>query len=600
MFSSVVNENDRSLDRADLRPPLGMGIAAPGRPLAHQLLLTCLFVAASFAVNGYYFGGADHAIHFAFIERALHPEFLAGDPLVDRAQFHPTFLWPAIAALMHLAPLEWIYLALQAASAALMFSGVAALARALSPRQVASLAGVLAACMVLFARFSSAGLASFDVMLLNRSLSLGPLLFALALAAQGRFRAAFLLTGLTFNIHPTTAAHGAILVWFAAAFGPRRLVDALREPLWFLLGAAPLLVLMATTGGAAGVPAHPPKDWQDAQRLLLWFHHFPSLWPRSYWIALLPPLVAIAVSQWTKRDRVVLACLCGIVAACAAGYVGVELLGFPAALQLHLQETLRFLPYVAAAALAPWAAAAWNQGSAGKVRAIVAVTALSLDQVLTYPGGYSMASTVSFWVLALVLVLEIFRPRAQRATRQEAEPSLRWVVGVVLVAAIGGHLYRHVPIASTYESYYESRITQWARANLPADAVVAIPPYYYIGHAPLLNFRWAAGRRILGTLKDGGETTFSLSYFEEWRQRIEDAIGHPLDFSIPEDFRNHRNDWIEQAVADYGKADAARFALLAAKYGVTHAITEIGAAVQPELPVVYQDDRYRMYRVSAP
>ncbi|SFN34150.1 DUF6798 domain-containing protein [Variovorax sp. OV329] len=581
------------------RQRLGIGIAAPGSPFAQQLLLSCLFVAASFAVNGYLFGGADHAVHFAFIERALHPDFLVGDPLVDRAQFHPTLLWPAIAALMHVAPLEWIYFALQIACTALMFSGVAALARALSPRQVAGLAGLLAACMVLFVRFSSAGLASFDVMVLNRSLSLGPLLFALGLAAQGRYRAAFLLAGLTFNIHPTTAAHGAILVWFAAAFSPARLVNALREPLWFLVGAAPLLVMMAFTGGASGVPLHAPKEWLDAQRLLLWFHHFPSLWPRSYWIALLPPLLAIAISQRAKPDRVVLAYLCGIVAACVAGYVGVEVFGIPVALQLHLQETLRFLPYLAAASLACWAAAAWN--TTGRLRAIVAVSALALDQVLTYPDGYSIASTASFWILLVVLGLEILRPRERRReTPPTPQPSLRWVVGGLLMASVAGHLYRHVPISSSYESYYENKITTWSRANLPADAVVAIPPYYYIGHAPLLNFRWAAERRVLGSLKDGGETTFSLSYFEEWRHRIEDAIGHPLDFKVPDDFRNHRNDWIEQAVADYGTADAARFGMLAIRYGVTHAITEIGAAVQPDLPILYQDERYRMYKVMAP
>ena len=602
LLSSVMGgEQEPPPDGIHQRQRLGIGIAAPGRPFAEQALLTGLFVAAFFAVNGYLFGGADHAIHFAFIERALHPDFLVGDPLVDLAQYHPSLLWPAIAALMHLAPLAWIYFALQFVCTALMLSGVAALARALSPRQVAGLAGLLAASMVLFVRFSSAGLASFDVMVLNRSLSLGPLLFALALAAQGRYRAAFLLVGLTFNIHPTTAVHAAILVWFAAAFSPARLVNALREPLWFLIGAAPLLVMMAATGGAGGVPLHAPKDWLDAQRLMLWFHHFPSLWSRSYWLALLPPLLAIAISQRAKPDRVVLAYLSGIAAACVAGYVGVELLGIPTAIQLHLQETLRFLPYLAAASLACWAAAAWNLGPApGRLRAIVAVSALALDQVLTYPEGYSIASTASFWILLVVLGLEILRPPGRREAAPAPQPSLRWVVGGLLIASVGGHLYRHIPIVSSYESYYESKITAWCRANLPTDAVVAIPPYYYLGHAPLLNFRWAAERRVLGSLKDGGETTFSLSYFEEWRRRMEDAIGHPLDFRIPDDFRHHQNDWVEQAVADYGTADAARFRLLAARYGVTHAITEVGAAVHPDLPIVYQDDRYTMYRVPAP
>ena len=582
------------------RSRLGIGIAGPDVPPARQALLTLLFVAAFFAVNGYVFGSADHAIHFAFIERALNPGFLAGDPLVDLAAFHPSFLWPVMAALTRLAPLEWVYFALQVVCTALMFSGVAALARALSPRQVAGLAGLLAASMVLFVRFSGAGLASFDVMVLNRSLTLGPLLFALALAVQARYRAAFLLVGLMFNIHPTTAAHAAILVWFAAVLGPDRWRHALRDPLWFLVGAAPLLLLMATTGGAGGVPMNAAKDWLDAQRLLLWFHHFPSLWPRSYWLALLPPLMAIAVSQREKPQRAVVGFLVGIVVACVAGYVGVELLGVPTALHLHLQEALRFLPYVAAASLAAWAAGSWHTTSRGRIFAVVAVSALALDQALTYPKTYSTVSTLSFWVLLGVLVFDFLRPRPRREAAPAPQPPLRWVAAGLLVASVAGHFYRDLPTAWSYASYPESRIAQWSQANLPADAVVAIPPYYYLGHTPLVNFRWAARRQVLATLKDGGETTFSLSYFEAWRQRMEDQIGHPLDFAIPVDFGQHRNDWIKQVVADYGTADAARFGMLATRYGVTHAITELGAAVQPDLPLVYEDDRYRMYKVGAP
>lgn len=582
------------------RRRLGIGIGGPCRSFAEQRLLTLLFVAASLAVNGYLFGSADHAIHFAFIERALNPDFLVGDPLVDLAPFHPSFLWPAMAALTHLAPLAWVYFALQVVCTALMFSGVAALARALSPPQVAGLAGLLAAGMVLFVRFSSAGLASFDVMVLNRSLTLGPLLFALAFAAQGRFRAAFVLVGLMFNVHPTTAAHAAILVWFAAAFSPGRLRHALIDPLWFLVGAAPLLALMATTGGAGGVPMNAPQDWLDAQRLLVWFHHFPSLWPRSYWVALLPPLVAIAISQREKPERTVAAFLVGILAACVAGYVGVEVLGLPTALQLHLQEALRFLPYVAAASLAAWAAASWRTTARRRLLAVVAVVALALDQVLTYPAAYSIASTASFWVLLGVLVADIRRPQVKREAKPAPHPPLRWVAGALVIAVVAGHFHRDLPFSPSYEAYQEDKIATWSRDNLPADAVVAIPPYYYLGHVPLVNFRWAAGRQVLATLKDGGETTFSLSYFEAWRQRMEDQIGRPLDFKIADDFGQHRNDWIKRVVADYGTADAARFLKLASRYGVTHAITEVGAAVQPDLPLVYQDDRYKMYAVPVP
>jgi hypothetical protein len=458
--------------------------------------------------------------------------------------------------------------------------------------------GVLAAAMVLVVRLAGAGLASFDIMLLNRTLSLGPLLFALAFAVQGRFRTSFLIAGLAFNIHATTAAHAAILISFAAAFGPRRLFDALVQPLWFVLGALPLLVRIVTTGGAAGVPFPAPDDWFEAQRLLVWFHHFPSLWPRGYWAVLIPPLLAVVISQRRSPNRAVLAFLCGIVCTCLAGFVGVEILHLPIALQLHLQEVVRFLPFVGAASLAGWAVTrAASPG--GWVRASVAVAAIAFDQALTYPASPNIATTASTWLLLGVLALEVWRP-VPRAWTIASGPSVTAMISICVLVVIGGHYFRKAEFATTYDHHYESRIAAWSRANLPADAHVALPPYYYLGAAPLLNYRWAAQRRVLATLKDGGETTFSLSYFHEWRRRIEDEIGRPLDFTIPADFRSHRDDWIVGAVADYGTADADRFRLLASRYGVTHAVTEAGAAVQPQLPLLYQDDRYRLYSIPLP
>lgn len=581
---------------------VGLGIAAPGRPFVEQALLTIVFVAASFSLNGYIFGGADHAIHFPFIERELSPGYLAGDPLVDRAQYHPSYLWLLVATLLHIAPLNWIYLGLHVLSLACLYSGTAALARALSPVKVAAVVGLLAATMVLLVRFSSAGLNSFDIMVLNRTLSLGPLLFALALAAVGRFKVAFFLAGLTFDIHPTTAVHGAALVWVAALVSPARRTNALIAPLWMVLGASPLLVLMLATGAAGGVPFPAPQDWFEAQRLLLWFHHFPSLWPLNYWLVLLPPLVAIAITLHARANQVLVSYLAAITLTCVGGFVGIEVLQIPSMLHLHPQEILRFLPYLAAASLAGWAAVSWTTTPASRLRAAAAVTALALDQALTFPAGYTIASSFSFWVLAAVLALEILRPQSGLAAapylRVLKQPAFGMVLAMLSVMAVCGHYYRRLPIITSYSSHYESKIAAWSREHLPTYAVVATPPYYYLGSAPLLNYRWAAGRSVLATLKDGGETTFSLSYFNEWRHRLEDEIGHPLNFAIPDDFRGHPDDWVIQAVADYGTADRARFQLLASRYGVTHAITEVGAKVQPDLPLLYRDDKFNLYEVT--
>src|SRR5664280_1348661 len=108
-----------------------------------------------------------------------------------------------------------------------------------------------------------------------------------------------------------------------------------------------------------------------------------------------------------------------------------------------------------------------------------------------------------------------------------------------------------------------------------------IPPPDY---APArLNIRWAARRRVLVTLKDGSEASFSMKLFSEWRRRMEDVIGRPMTFStggktsFEETFR-----WIGDVYDDYRRADAGRFRRLAETYGATHAIVESGVRPQPD------------------
>src|SRR5262245_23032638 len=102
-------------------------------------------------VNGYTFGLDDHAIHLAFLLRALKPGFLPGDPLVQAAATHPSLFWTLQAPLVRLVPVELAYLGLHLASILGMLAGVRALTRALWPGPVGRSAARLAPLLLLIA-----------------------------------------------------------------------------------------------------------------------------------------------------------------------------------------------------------------------------------------------------------------------------------------------------------------------------------------------------------------------------------------------------------------------------------------------------------------
>jgi hypothetical protein len=575
--------------------PVGLGILSPADSWGAQLFMIAAFVGASLLAIGYTFGQEDQVIHLALIERAREASFLSGDPMVDASVYHPSMLWQLFGLLSRLVPLEELYFGVYLLTLAAAFGGTAALARSLQPSKASNSVGILAALMVLLPRGPFGGIETWDNMVLNRTISLGPLLYALALGCSGRFRAGFFLSGLVFNLHPTMGTHGAILLWCGALASGNRRRDALIGPLFFLLAAAPLTLLMALSGAASGVPTPAPADWLDAQRTLVWFHHFPSTWPPGIWWVLAPSGVALFLALRVRRNFIVIGYLAGIALACGSGFVGVELLHLPSALHLHLQETLRFLPYLAAACLSGWAAVHWTGTLLEKASTAAAVASLALDQVLGSPlQGFSARTSASFLVLVVVLAVQILRP-----ARGPAAPAMRIPLAlalVLLVPAAGLGRWKFRPgFQSRYDELPEARVTHWVRENLPATALLVVPPDY----APArLNIRWAARRRVLVTLKDGSEASFSVKLFSEWRRRMEDLIERPLRFSaggktsFEETFR-----WIEDVYDGYRRADAGRFRRLAETYGATHAIVESRVRPQPDLPLLYRDALYSVYEI---
>lgn len=584
--------------------------SAEARSMAPRLVdlaaaagVSSLFLGAWLLINGYEFGTMDHAIHLPYVLRAQSPDFLPGDPLVEAGSHHPSMLWTGLAWATRWLPIEPLYFVLHLASVLGLLWGTVCLTRALYPGGLGRWAAALAPAVMVVPKLTLTWIPTFDNHLLNRTLALGPELLALALAASGRFPAAFLLTGAVFILHPTTASHTALLIWFAALVDRRHRQALFTGPLYFLLAASPLLAQMLLRGSHGGVPFPAPDDWMQLNQLQLFFHHFPSTWSfEGHWEQLAPLIFILGAWRARALPRAAAGFLLGTFVACLVGWVGLEWLRHPAALHLHLQQASRLMNFVAAICGAAWVVKTW----AWPLRRPPFAALALLSYVLDY--------NVPIIVLGL---LEVALGRRQE--RDVASPP-RWVPSAAVLGVVASMwvfaklLELPMPqVQVRFDALPGSRVMAWSRKHLPEDAVVAIPPYFT--HA-MTTYRYGARRQVLGTYKDGSEVSFSMAFLHQWRERMEALCDcQPFD-GAPD--ASPLQAWLSSQDAilfGYRTADAARFRELARRFGATHAVVERSAqheehrmpptpgtepapVVQPELPLLYQDDEFAVYRIA--
>jgi hypothetical protein len=554
-----------------------------------------LLVATWFVINGYQFGVYDHSIHLPYLLRELEPSFLKGDPLVDAYAHHPSFFWKLQAPLARVLPIETLYLLIHVLSVGAMMAGTAALARAVLPKEAGPWAALLAPCLILLSKPTAAAVHMMDPLVLNRTVVLGPLLFALAQGIRHRYHTAFLLIGLAFLVHPTSAVQVAFMVWFAALLDREHRRAALTGPLVCLAAASPLLVSMLVHRAAAGVPFPPPAEWLAVTRLTVGLHHYPSEWPFPSWFFLLSPLLLLAGALRSQRSRPVELYMVAVGILFVGGALGTELIKFPTALHMHLLQSTRFLSFLAAACTARWILETWPvQGEPRR-----AGLSLAIAVVLTQFAFTMLLPVLVIWLLVLVL----------RAPMKKRESPVRLSLATValLVLVLGGvtTVVRRLVLRSPpamqprFSQLKGARLMDWARGHLPEDAVVAIPPYLL---EPLTSFRYGARRSIVGTLKDGGEASFSMAFTTQWMQRIE-ALCDCKPFELSPEGSNALRGVMqmpEMVLAGYRQADATRFRMLATRFGATHAVIEAKGSRPLELPLEYEDDEYKVYRITPP
>ena len=565
--------------------------AAGGRQWGDFALLAVLSLGA-LAVNGYTFGLDDHAIHLAFLLRAIHPHFLESDPLVQAAATHPSLFWMLQAPLVRTVPIELVYLVLHLLSLFGTLAGVRALTRALWPGPVGSSAARLAPLLVIIAHVTLTRVPTMDATVLNRTVVLPLELYALARAVERRYLVAALLCGLAFDLHATSALQTFALV-LAALLCDRERRRRLPSVIGlFALAAAPLLVVLFRHPPTGGVPSPVPADWISLTIQRSYWHHYASLWSAGQWLLVAPPLVllvlavALAARRFTPELRALVAFLTATVLLCACGYLALERLHQPWPLELHLWQSTRMLDFLAAAMSAGWMVrvAPWRlQPTATSILTAI----LSLAVVIAFAWG-----GLGAWMLPACLAL-LLLPKPPPA---DPSPSVRPYHALALAIALIAlaRLSHGAPLLQTrFDELRGARVSRWARAHLPDDALVAVPP---LSSDALAAFRYGARRALFGTFKDGGEASFNLTYARIWKERME-ALCNCRAFEDVGFAQPATAELADRLRRGYDTADGIRLHELSAHFGVTHAIT---AATRPplNLPLEYEDDEYRLYRVS--
>ncbi|MDX2088270.1 MAG: DUF6798 domain-containing protein [Kofleriaceae bacterium] len=545
-------------------------------PLRREWLLlgavAVMWVVSWYLINGYAFPEEDQAIHNSYIVHAGDPTLLTRDLTVANVVYHPSLLWPALAFLLKLLPIEPLYLIIHALSVFAMLLAVRWWAIGIvGDRPGARRAGLIAPLLVLVSHNTLAAIPMMDHLVLPRSMMAGVLFFALGAASRARFALAYALCGAAFTVHATTATHAAFLV-FCISLGLRTpWKRLLLSPLWFIALASPLLLQILLHEKASGVPFPPPTEWVELQRLLVEFHHIISRF--DSWPVLIPLIAPLVVTiRW--RMWAPLAVFAGVVAFSATGYVLIEKLGVPIAFQLHMQEITRFLPYCGAVVVAAWFVRALD-GEAHIAGPVLAGAALIT--------GYA---EVEYAALAWLVVERLFAEKLPFTGRAWSPRAWTLVAATVAITAFGRwHVERpNVDIAGR-------DMMAWAKANLPKDALVVIP----LDWGPEMHFRHLAERAIFVSLKDGSESTFSLDATREWMRRVV-ALCKCDAFNVDLDVYDPRAEFIEHMQARYKTIDEAHLRELAREFGVTHAVTR--ADRELALPVLYSDAEYKIFALN--
>jgi Domain of unknown function (DUF6798) len=482
-------------------------------------LALCFAAASLLGVNRYGYGIDDQCITIPYMLAWGDPSLFQGDLLVEQREFYYTFLFQGLGALIRLSgwTQQGVFLLGTVASVAATFLAMGWLVWVAKASWRAAALGML---LLLFAKPALDGTFTLGGMLLTRTVAMPLLLFALGHMLRRQWVSGFALLGLTFLLHPLSAAHGLVIgcgMWWGS--GRRDIGRLMRGIAAFFVLASPILVWRLSNAPAAFHPFCVDPTWMAILELRSANEVFPSAWslrdvlPMTLsTLALLPCLRSLHAAVRGPLLWAVVAVLATI----ALGCVFTEVRPVPLVIQAHPFRMSKYLHYLAIVCVAHHGLRTLESSARPRELAILAL------QVAACLYGASFWSFGLPAVAVLGAVVFVQRWRTGRPLRRVA-----FAVGCVLVAAgsagWGAWRDRDEPVPSARDPRWLD-VQQWARTATRPDTEFVVPPN-------LMGFRVESWRCIYGDWKDGTINFYSPQFGAEWLRRMQ-ALGYRDSMAI--------------------------------------------------------------------
>lgn len=547
------------------------------------LLFSALFVGFHLLAHGYRFGIVEdaHAIQLPFLKHTLDPALYAGDPMLATQASYPSFYFHALALAAGLTSISTLFLVIHLFTLLAYLAAVAALSWRLAP-DAQLLRPLLLGLLLTLSLLPVLG--GDDLILrsaLPRHLGMALALWALLAGLMERRLAAFLLAGLTINLHALSGGFALILLLSA---------DLLRLP-WrrwaapLLAAALGLLLALPTLIWSWQTREPITPAWLDLLRLRSAQHSFPLTWPLTDFITFGLWLGLAGLGWWPQRRSAQGRWLAGAALATALlaliGFAGAEIWPVGLILRGQLFRSTKFLTLLALPLAARWLLSTWDRGGLARAGSLVVLLALFSPLPTLWIGGVLagvLITVAAFWAplaaLARRLAERLNAAYGRRLGALLAWPAaVRWTLAPLLLAlfvSIGAALTQPQVPPDLLAAWRD--VQGWARQNTPTTATFITPPYYY-------GFRVESERPVVGEWKDGTQQYFSVPFTVTWWQRMQD-----LHAAGASDTR-------------YNDLSAAEVTAVAQKYQAPFAVFFSDKTLP--FTTVYSNQWFRVYQVLA-
>lgn len=465
------------------------------------LYALALVLVSIFIVNPYEYGLHDHWYMLAWIENLRQPELLAIDPVIAQRAYHYSIIYRLVAWLPW--PVYLSFFGMYCLFLGAIFYLSMAIHRLFSPHLV-----YLAPVFLLIPWFTPGGTFTISSILLMRLSGLPFLLLAIYLWLRQKSFWAWLLVGVAFLFHPTTA------LYLAAFLGIHILMDPEKRKsgkewlsiLAFVVVSLPVFVAKFTAPDTGFPGFLADSYWLETIRIRSPHHAFPDAWQMKHLLGgagLWAMLVLMAFATDSQRLRRFLWAVCvGALLIFGCGllftyvwpaYLGIQVQPFRVA-RLVMLLALLFLPVVWMRLKPGWA---WL------FQLLLAAIFLSV--------AYRQSKFLFFYCFTAMLPLwfAYYLPRFRR------------FAGIFLLIPAFVILDNYSPTSIQLKDKTpegQTELYQWIKEETPPNSLWVTP-------SDMKFFRNRAQRSVLVAWFDGTFGYFDHRYNQAWRQRYEAVFG---------------------------------------------------------------------------